>query len=151
MTIADVEAQPADGGSPQDSWPPPAEYPATFERVHRCKDGTAIPVQVHWTWVEVAAKPLMLTVARDITDRTRAEKVLQEQQQFRRKLRETHVGLARQLTAALHKFQALGRLPNGDGQTDQQTFDEGVRLLREAITDTNRLADDLPATGLDES
>ncbi len=138
MTIADVEGPACRRrGSPQDSWPPPAEVSGVFLKGFTvAKTARQFPSKSIGRGSRSGGKAANAhRGGRSITDRTRAEKVLgRTAAGSAGKLRETHVGFARQLTAALHKFQALGRLAEqSDGQTDQQTFDEGVRLLREVI------------------
>jgi PAS domain S-box-containing protein len=50
------------------------EYPRTFESVYQRKDGTTFPVEVHLTSVGSSARPLLLAIVRDITDRKSAER-----------------------------------------------------------------------------
>ena len=49
------------------------EYPRTFEGLHRRKDGTTFPVEVHSTLMGIGSQPVILAIVRDITDRKRAE------------------------------------------------------------------------------
>ena len=49
---------------------------ATFETVHRRRDGTPFPVEVSAQAAEVGGERLLLCVARDVTDRKRAEEAL---------------------------------------------------------------------------
>jgi PAS domain S-box-containing protein len=73
MTVADVEFQ-AVAGDPGPPVKRSAEgYPRTYESVHRRKDGTTFPVEIHVTSVGSDAQPLVLAIVRDITDRKRAE------------------------------------------------------------------------------
>ncbi|MBM3240637.1 PAS domain S-box protein [Candidatus Poribacteria bacterium] len=46
------------------------------ELVHRCKDGRIIPVEVNSHCIEYQREPAILAVARDITERKRAEEAL---------------------------------------------------------------------------
>ncbi|MBU0688201.1 MAG: PAS domain S-box protein [Gammaproteobacteria bacterium] len=50
---------------------------ATFETMHRCKDGKLIQVEVCSTGVEINGKVYLYAASRDITERKRAESVLQ--------------------------------------------------------------------------
>ena len=50
----------------------------TFETLHRRKDGTVFPVEVRARQFPLGARPLRLSLARDITERKRAEEVLRE-------------------------------------------------------------------------
>ncbi|MGA8862296.1 MAG: PAS domain S-box protein [Gallionella sp.] len=47
---------------------------ATFETVHRRKDGTPVHVEISCTVVEIEDQPFMLALSRDITERKRAER-----------------------------------------------------------------------------
>jgi PAS domain S-box-containing protein len=49
-----------------------------FETGHRRKDGTIIPVEINAHIITIQGKKLTLAIARDITDRKRAEKVLRQ-------------------------------------------------------------------------
>lgn len=49
----------------------------SYETVHRRKDGTIIPVELSVTWIEYRGRPAALGVARDITERKRAQEALQ--------------------------------------------------------------------------
>jgi len=51
-----------------------------FDSVHRRKDGSTFPVEVSGKWIEID-KPYLLTIARDITERKRAETQLQESEE----------------------------------------------------------------------
>ena len=50
----------------------------TFETLHRRKDGTVYPVEVRARQFPLGARPFRLSLARDITERKRAEEVLRE-------------------------------------------------------------------------
>ena len=47
--------------------------PVTMEGIHRHKDGTTFPVEVRVSLFESGGEPLLLVLARDLTDRVRAE------------------------------------------------------------------------------
>ncbi len=49
---------------------------ATFESAHICKDGSFMSVEVRARLIEVGGKKLILSIARDITERKKAEKAL---------------------------------------------------------------------------
>lgn len=51
---------------------------AVFESVHVCKDKSLLPVEIHARLIELEGKTLILSVARDVTERKVAEKKLQE-------------------------------------------------------------------------
>jgi PAS domain S-box-containing protein len=134
MTVAEVElpAVAEDVGSPVKR--SPAKCPQTFESVCRRKDGTTFPVEVHLTSVGSDARPLILGIVRDITDRKLAEKALSEGQRPSADVVDLRHSESQQLTAALDDLRAAGRLYNSDPQTAQRMLDEGVRLLHEAIS-----------------
>lgn len=57
---------------------------ATLETLHRRKDGSAFPVEVNLRALESAGKPIILTVARDISERVRySEAVMNQELRFR--------------------------------------------------------------------
>jgi len=133
MMIADV-ALPASAG---DSGPPVKraadEYPQTFESIYQRKDGTTFPVEVHLTSVGSGARPLLLAIVRDITDRKQAEKTVAEAQRPSADMLDASHGTARQLAAALDSFQTADRLHDSDPEAARKMFDEGMRLLRELL------------------
>ncbi len=45
----------------------------TIEAVHRRKDGTTFPVEIRTGLIELLEKPMLLSLARDVTERKRAE------------------------------------------------------------------------------
>ncbi len=62
----------------------PKDETQMFETSHRKKDGTIFPVEVYSSLVTYHGKPAILSIARDITDRKRAEKQLQESEEKHR-------------------------------------------------------------------
>ena len=73
MTVADVEL-PTVAAEPEPlAKHSSEEYPRSYESVHRRKDGTTFPVEVHLALVGIGAQRLVLAIVRDITDRKRAE------------------------------------------------------------------------------
>ncbi len=59
---------------------------ATFERVHVARDGHRIPVEISARRFELNGLPVILSIARDITARKRAEAALQQALQREREL-----------------------------------------------------------------
>ena len=57
------------------------EVPA-FEAVHRRKDGSRFPVEINIRTIEFDGHPAILGVARNISDRKRAEEILQQERDF---------------------------------------------------------------------
>jgi PAS domain S-box-containing protein len=72
--------------------------PITFEGVHRRKDGTTFPVEVHIRVLESGERQLMLALVRDISERKRAEEEKEK--------------LEAQLQRA-QKMEAIGTLAGG--------------------------------------
>jgi PAS domain S-box-containing protein len=52
----------------------------SYETAHRRKDGVIIPVELSVTLIEYRGRPAVLGVARDITERQRAQEALQERE-----------------------------------------------------------------------
>ena len=139
------------------------QYPLTFEGCQRRKDGTILPVEVRLAALETEQGRLMLALARDITDRKRAEEELhQEQRRLREMLElhdrdrklvayEIHDGVAQQLTGATYHFEAVSRLLDDDPAAAREMFDSAMQLLHEAISETRRLIGGLRPPKLDEA
>ena len=63
-----------------------SEGHATFEMVHQAKDGRRIPVEISSQQFVMADKTFILSIARDITERKRAEQALRESEERFRSL-----------------------------------------------------------------
>lgn len=94
MTVHDI-----DPGFPEGIW---AEYwndmkrrgSFTIESYHRTKDGTIFPVEITSNYVKFGGREYNCTFARDITERKRAEEVLQrEKEKFRVLVEESPFGV----------------------------------------------------------
>jgi PAS domain S-box-containing protein len=149
MTIADVAVAAGDSGHHAKC--SAEEYPLTLQRVYRRKDGTTFPAEARLTLAGVGGQQLILATAHDVTNRKRAEQALDREQQLLGNALALYDGLAQQLTAVLDNFQKVGRGGDGDLDTAQKTFDEDVRLLREAMAETRRLIAGLRPSALGES
>lgn len=71
--------------------------PGTAERLLRRKDGSTVPIELSLSVIESGEKQLMLGIARDITDRKRAERVREDvQKELEERVRERtrHLELA---------------------------------------------------------
>jgi len=69
---------------------------ATFEMVHLARDGRRIPVEISSRQIVMAGRPVALSIARDLTERKRAEAALREsEERFRSSFENTLVGLYR--------------------------------------------------------
>ncbi len=163
MTIADVDTEFTLKNLARYTKLSDDAYPVSFEGTHRRKDGTTFPVEVRLTSVDVGGERMMLSLVRDITDRKRSEVALRNEQRLLRELLglqerdrqlvayEIHDGLAQQLTGALYKFQSIESARTRDPEAARQMFDEGVRLLRDAMTECRRLISGLRPPVLDEA
>jgi len=142
----------------------PAErYPITYEGVLRRKDGSTFPVEVRLALLPVGDKRLLISVARDVTERKLAEEKLRKEQRLLREVLdlherdrkliayEIHDGLAQQLTGSLYKLQSIDHLRQRDPDAAEDMFEESIRLLREALAETRRLISGLRPPILDES
>ena len=59
---------------------------AVFESAHVCKDKTLLPIEIHARIVDLKGKKLIVAVARDISERKKAEEALRESEEKHRKL-----------------------------------------------------------------
>ena len=142
---------------------PPEEYPVSFEGTHRRKDGTTFPVEIRLTALTSGEQRIMLGLARDITERKRAEKSLDDERRLLRTMLdmherdrklvayEIHDGLAQQLVGALYKFQSIEPLRDHDPDAARELFDDAIRLLRDAMAEARRLISGLRPPILDEA
>ncbi|WP_235714665.1 PAS domain S-box protein [Neobacillus dielmonensis] len=96
----------------------------TFETVHKCKDGSRIPVEVNTHLLEIEGENYTLSVCRDISNRKRSEKEIREtKDQYQRLVESSTNGIvviqddkwvfanraALELFGAESKEQLLGR------------------------------------------
>ena len=73
-----------------------AEKHCLFESVHRAKDGSEIPVNINASLFDFQGQPTVLCIARDITERKRAEEALREaHDELEKRVRERTSELAR--------------------------------------------------------
>ncbi|MCX5893242.1 MAG: PAS domain S-box protein, partial [Deltaproteobacteria bacterium] len=57
-----------------------------FKSAHRCKDGSIMPVEIHARTIELGNETLILSAARDIGERQRAEEALRKSEELFRSL-----------------------------------------------------------------
>ncbi|NLF06898.1 MAG: PAS domain S-box protein [Pirellulaceae bacterium] len=163
MAVSDIDTY-VPPGEPLDYWKlADDEYPITFEGVHRRKDGSTFPVELRLVPLVLDRHRLMFGLARDISERKRAEEEVFKEQRLLRELLdlqeqdrklisyEIHDGLAQQLTGANMQLQAVGHMLERDPGTARKMFDGAVRLLGEAMAETRRLIGGLRPPVLDES
>ena len=58
----------------------PGTHESTFQTMQQRKDGSTLPVEVHSRAIEYSGEPAILSLARDITERVRAEQALHERE-----------------------------------------------------------------------
>lgn len=76
MGIIDVDAQTTPEALADFFAEIPQRHVATVDTVHRCKDGSLLPVEVRIAYLPSEHQPLVLGVARDISERRRADEAL---------------------------------------------------------------------------
>jgi two-component system, NarL family, sensor histidine kinase UhpB len=111
-----------------------------------------------------AGNPIRFAGAiRDITETKRIEAALRSEQKLLRQLLnvhererqlfayEIHDGLSQQVTGSLMHLEASGQAADLTSAFARREFEEGVRLLREAVSEARRLLSGLRPPILDES
>jgi len=69
----------------------------TFETAHRCRNGLSLPVEVKARLIDFNGNKAILAVARDLSDRKRADELLHRQNEYLTAFHETSLGLVRRL------------------------------------------------------
>ena len=69
----------------------------TFETSHRCRNGFSMPVEVKARLIDFNGDKAILAVARDISDRKRADELLRRQNEYLTAFHETSLGLVKRL------------------------------------------------------
>ncbi|KAB0671059.1 PAS domain S-box protein [Oryzomonas sagensis] len=69
----------------------------TFETCQRCKNGVTLPVEVKARLIDFDGDKAIMAVARDISDRKRADELLRRQNEYLTAFHETSLGLVRRL------------------------------------------------------
>ncbi len=83
MSVNEIDPDTLIRGDSSNCW---ANLPATFEATHRRKDGTTFPVEIRLGPIEYGDTRVVLSVARDITDRKLSEKERRESENRYRSL-----------------------------------------------------------------
>ena len=93
MTVFDIDPDAYDEDYKQQYWNKmkPEDKPVTVEVRHRQKDGTVYPTEVTISKVEINDAEYILALARDITDRKKAEEALKDREEKFRLLAENSV------------------------------------------------------------
>jgi len=110
MTIHDINPE-----YPADIWPEHWERirkhkSLTFESQHRAKDGRMIPVEISTNYIEYQSQEFNCSFVRDITERKRAEEILQnalvEVEQLKNRLQEENIYLQDEIKLQ-HNFDEI--------------------------------------------
>ncbi len=96
----------------------------SFESINICKDGSVIPLEVHSRKVEIGGKKLVFSVARDITERKKAEQQLRESYE---RVKQTKAQLVQS-----SKMAAMGTLGAGIAHQLSQPL-SGIRGFTQAM------------------
>jgi PAS domain S-box-containing protein len=72
LSVPDVQIAVSPSALDQD-WAMPSGHPVTREGMHRRKDGSRFPVEVRIARIEIGGRPVLLALARDITERKQVE------------------------------------------------------------------------------
>lgn len=111
----------------------------TFTTDHRCKDGNPLKVEVSCSLIDYEGGKAILAVARDLTERNRADMLLHRQNEYLKVLHETTLGLISRLdvgsllqTIVTRAGYLVGTehcfvyLKNSDGTAMDMLFQSGV-------------------------
>ncbi len=103
-----------------------------FETVHRRSDGTPINVMVNSSLIEFGGRKAVLSIARDVTGRKRAEQSIHEMREAERRriARDLHDVVLQDLSGALQALQATQLESNGSGEVE---LDREIEALRRAV------------------
>ena len=126
----------------------------SFESAHLARDGTVIPTEVIATTIELGGKTAILEIARDLTERRRAEAeriALEQQLRQAQKMEEIGRlagGIAHDFNNLLTSIRgmaslALAELPPGEGPHEdleqiEQDADRATRLTRQLLAFARR-------------
>lgn len=93
MTVFDIDPDAYDRDDKQQYWKKmqPHDKPITVEVRHKRKDGTIYPTEVTLSKVEINDTQYILALARDITERKKAEEILKDREEKFRLLAENSV------------------------------------------------------------
>ncbi len=81
MAIPDIDLKVTTQSLARHWYPRPAHYPETFNGIERRKDGGTFPVEVRSTPLNIGGRRFMIGLARDVTERNRLQKTLEESEQ----------------------------------------------------------------------
>lgn len=107
----------------------------TFETYHRHRDGSSFPVEVTINYLESNTRAFLCAFARNITERKRAQAVLQDtNEQLRLRVHELEqrnreISLLNQMGARLHSCQSLDDVYRTSSSFLQELFKDQIGLL----------------------
>jgi len=131
----------------------------TVEEVFLRRDGTAVEVEVSASPLLYQGKPAAQAIARDITQRKRAERELRElsghllrarDEERRRIARELHDSTAQSLTALSLKLSLLSRSGPARTAAERSTLAECLALARDGVREVRTVSYLLHPPTLDE-
>jgi len=99
----------------------PADEIQVFETVHTTKDGKKIPVEISSSLVTYRGKRAILSIARDITERKRAEEKLD--------------GMMNELVTINEKLGVVGRLTRHDARNKLSVIANNAYLAKQKLAD----------------
>jgi len=97
----------------------PADKIQVFETVHTTKDGKKIPVEISSSLVTYRGKQAILSIARDITERKKAEEKLD--------------GMMNELVAINEKLGVVGKLTRHDARNKLSVMANNVYLAKQKL------------------
>jgi signal transduction histidine kinase len=99
----------------------PADEIQVFETVHTTKDGKKIPVEISSSLVTYRGKRAILSIARDISERKRAEEKLD--------------GMMNELVTINEKLGVVGRLTRHDARNKLSVIANNIYLAKQKLAD----------------
>ncbi len=99
----------------------PTDEIQVFETTYTTKDGKAIPVEIKSSLVAYQGKQAILSIARDITERKKAEEDLQQ--------------IMEELTMVNEKLGVVGKLTRHDARNKLSTILNNIYLAKQTLTD----------------
>jgi PAS domain S-box-containing protein len=118
-----------------------------FESMLVRQDGTRLPLEMHAGNFAWAGQPAVQIIARDITERKRAELLEEERHQIAYEL---HDGLAQIVTSAHQHLQAYAGNHRPRRTPARQQLDQALELARRAVQEVRRVIAGLRPTALDD-
>lgn len=126
------------------------------------KDGTVFFADISNTAISYRGRPCVIGLFRDITERKRAQELLQREHRTLKHLLqssdherqliayEIHDELAQQLAGAIMQFQTFRHLEETDPNEAAKAYDAGMTMLRQGHFETRRLISGVRPPILDE-